>query len=400
MRTSYSAVDTYRQCPQRYKFQEIDKIRTPKSREAIFGTAVHKTLNYMFKSDPLFPTLDEVINNFRENWPPRESFEAEYKRDSQKRPWSDLDNKMYFQAGVRILKKFYEKNPPWNFSVLDMESRFEVALLDKKTGETHVLAGIIDRIDKTPDGHYEIIDYKTARKMPSQAALDKNLQLSLYSLGLQERWPHLKTDNIKLSLYFLKHEEKLTANITEETIKKSREHVLKTIGEIQNHIRSGKDFEPRPGPLCDFCGFRSICPAWRHLYKKETDPSQKASMEEMDKVIKEYFDLKKADKEGTARMNELKTQIEEYMARENLTRLFGEEGVLSKKTAQRYEYDWEKIKTILAELGKWEEILKADETKLKKIMKEIPESAREEVENTRKVSKEYSTLTATLKKNS
>jgi len=99
-------------------------------------------------------------------------------------------------------------------------------------------------------------------------------------------------------------------------------------------------------------------------------------------------------------MNELKTQIEEYMARENLTRLFGEEGVLSKKTAQRYEYDWEKIKTILAELGKWEEILKADETKLKKIMKEIPESAREEVENTRKVSKEYSTLTATLKKNS
>ena len=55
------------------------------------------------------------------------------------------------------------------------------------------------------------IDYKTGKRMPSQDALNRNLQLSLYSLGLQNRWPHLKPEDIKLSLYFLKHGEKLTA---------------------------------------------------------------------------------------------------------------------------------------------------------------------------------------------
>ncbi len=86
------------------------------------------------------------------------------------------------------------------------------------------------------------------------------------------------------------------------------------------------------------------------------------------------------------------------MAQEGLTRVFGDEGVISKKTVQRYEYDWEKIKSLLSPLGKWEEILKADETKLRRIMFEIPEEARIAIENTRIVSKEYAVLTVSTKK--
>ena len=65
---------------------------------------------------------------------------------------------------------------------------------------------------------------------------------------------------------------------------------------------------------------------------------------------------------------------------------------------QRYEYDLEKIKALLSPLGKWEEILKADEIKLRKILLEIPEETRKEVENARRVSKEYPVLTASMKK--
>ncbi len=168
-----------------------------------------------------------------------------------------------------MLKRFYEKNAPWNFTIVDLESRFEVALTDEKTGETHILAGIIDRIDKLPDGKYEIIDYKTSKRMPSQDALNRDLQLSLYSLGLQKRWPHLSAEDIKLSLYFLKHGEKLSTKATAETTEKTKEHVLKTVGDIQERIRSGKEFEPMPSALCDWCAFKPICPAWKHLYKKQ-----------------------------------------------------------------------------------------------------------------------------------
>lgn len=396
MRTSYSAIETYLQCPQKYKFQEIDKIRMPKSREALFGTLIHQTLKFMFKRDPLFPTLDEVIGYFRANWPTKEIFAQDSKNDPLKRPWSEAEEKIYFEEGVKMLKKFYEKNAPWNFTVADLESRFEITLSDEKTGETHILAGIIDRIDKLPEGGYEIIDYKTAKRLPSQKAVDENLQLSLYSLGLQNRWPHLSPDEIKLSLYFLKHEEKLSTKTTHETTQKTKENILKTIDDIKERINSGKEFEPMPGPLCDWCAFKPMCPAWKHLYKNPESETQ--NLKEINKAIGEYFEIKKTEQQNEKRLVELQQQIKDYMKQEKLTRVFGENGVISQKTIQRYAYDWEKVKALLSPLGKWEDVLEADEAKLRKILKEVPEEIRTAVETARKVTKEYTVLAASLKK--
>ncbi len=226
--------------------------------------------------------------------------------------------------------------------------------------------------------------------------MDQNLQLSLYSLGLQKRWPHLNPEDIKLSLYFLKHGEKLSTKATKDTTEKTKAHILSTIAEIQDRLKNNKEFEPTPSPLCDWCGFKPLCPAWKHLYKNQ-NPEVK-SKDEIDSALKEYFELKKASKTNSARLDDLQEQIEAFMDKEGLTRVFGEEGYISKKIQQRYEYDFEKIKSLLSPLGKWEEILKADETKLRKILGEIPENTRKEVENARRVSKGYTVLTSSLKK--
>ncbi len=396
MRTSYSAISTYLQCPKKYKFQEIDRIRIPKSREAIFGTLIHQTLKFMFKRDPLFPTLDEVIDYFRTNWPSQEIFGEEARQDPLKHPWTGEENKAYFEEGVRMLKKFYEKNAPWNYTVVDLESRFEVTLTNEKTGETHILAGIIDRIDKLPDGTYEIIDYKTSKRMPPQKTLDENLQLSLYSLGLQNRWPHLSAEDIKMSLYFLKHSEKLSTKASEESTRKTKESILNTINEIKTRISAGKEFEPMPSPLCDWCSFKPMCPAWKHLYKNQESGIR--NQEEVDGAIKEYFELKRNQQKSEKRLSELQQQIKDYMNQEKLTRVFGTDGTISQKTVQRYEYDWEKVKSLLSPINKWEEILKADEAKLRHMMREIPEETRLAIENVRFVSKEYLILTASTKR--
>ena len=86
------------------------------------------------------------------------------------------------------------------------------------------------------------------------------------------------------------------------------------------------------------------------------------------------------------------------MEQEGLTRVFGDGGMISKKIIQRYEYDMEKIKALLSPIGKWEDILEADETKLKKIMKEIPEEIRTQIMDVRKVAKEYASLTTSFNK--
>lgn len=396
MRTSYSAIETYKQCPKKYKFQELDRIKTPKSKEALFGTAVHAALKFMFQKSPLFPTLDEVVSYYRENWPAREAFQTDSKNDPLKMPWSEADEKAYFEDGVRMLRGFYEKNAPWNFNVVDLESHFDILLEDEKTGKTHILAGIIDRIDKNQD-EYEIIDYKTAKRMPAQADVDKNLQLSLYSLGIQKRWPHIDPEDIKLTLYFVKHGEKLSTTATSEKTEATKKEILETIREIEARIDEKKEFEPMPSPLCNWCAFKPICPAWKHQYRKFEARSSKSETD-IGATLKEFFALRKEAKGNEDKISELQARIREYMDSQGLTRVFSDDGTVAKKTIQRFSYDFEKIRALLSPIGRWEEILDADETKLKKILKELPADIRSQIEEARRVAKEYSVLSVSEKK--
>lgn len=396
MRTSYSAIETYKQCPQKYKFQEIDHLRAPKSKEALFGTAIHSALHFMFQKSPLFPTLDEVISYYRENWPSHDAFQAEAKNDPLKMPLTEEEEKVYFEEGIKMLRRFYEKNAPWNYSVVDLESRFQVLLEDEKTGKTHVLAGIIDRIDKNGD-EYEIIDYKTAKRMPSQDDVNSNLQMSLYSLGLQKRWPHLDPEDIKLSLYFLKHGEKLSTKSNAQKTEATKKDILSAIREIETRIEGNKEFEPIPSALCNWCAFKPMCPAWKHLYRNR-NPQTTMNEAEVNTTLKEFFALREDVGEKEEKIAELQKKIREYMDSQGLTRVFSSEGTVSKKTIQRYTYDFEKIKALLSPIGRWEDILDADEAKLKKILKELPPEIRSDVEEARRVAKEYSVMSVSGKK--
>lgn len=383
MRTSYSALSTFKQCPQRYKFKIIDKLKEPKSKEQVFGTWIHECLRLMFTHDPLFPTLDGVLNYFRDEFP--------------EEGWQASERDLYLRQGEEMLKKFYAKNAPWNFVVVDMESRFEVTLEDTKNASLHILAGIMDRIDKLPDGSFEIIDYKTQKRMPSQEKVDNDLQLSIYAMGLKKRWPHLKAENIKLSLQFLKHEEKLSTQRTQADFEKTEEGIINIINDIESRSRRDAAFEPIVSPLCDFCGYRPLCPAWRHLYKNVT--KEEIDGAKVPEVIKEYFALKSEKQKTEARLKELSSLLTRYLASEEIDRVFSEDGIISKRILDKYTYNFEKIRSILEPLGKWQEVLKADEVRLKKIMKEIPEWAREEIKKARALTRSSTILTTTKSKN-
>jgi len=93
MRISYSSLENFKQCPLKYKLSNIDKIKEPKSKEAIFGTYIHKILKWFYQKDPSFPTLDALLKYYRDYWPQKtEGFE-----------WKDSEEeKSYFKEGLRI----------------------------------------------------------------------------------------------------------------------------------------------------------------------------------------------------------------------------------------------------------------------------------------------------------
>ncbi|TSC55110.1 MAG: Uncharacterized protein LiPW30_576 [Parcubacteria group bacterium LiPW_30] len=389
MRTSYSALDTFKVCPLKYKYQVIERRPAPKRIEAIFGTLIHSALKYMFERNPLYPTLDEVINFFTVKF--NEKAEGVLFNDPKTK---EAEEKMYFEEGVRMLRNFYKKNQPWNFNALELETRFSLDLVDEKTNRTHTLSGIIDRIDKNEeDESYEIIDYKTAKKMPAESTLEENLQLNLYHLALTKRWPSITSGKIKLSLYFLKHNEKISLTPNEEVIKKAREALLSTIREVEE--KTEKDsFEPMPGPLCDYCGFRPICPMWSHEYKVEkNEPNEK----EVTSAIDEFFALKENEDKNKDRLGELREVIINYMDKEKVERVFGGPGFITRTNQERVSYDLEKIRPQLEAHGHWQKLLTPDAKKLEEIVNELTEeeiSAMKEA----KITKKFATLKSTKKK--
>lgn len=395
MRTSYSSLSTFQTCPLKYKFQEIDKIRAPKNIEAVFGSSVHSALKYMFQRSPLYPALNQVIDYFRDTWDQRKTaiIPSRGKNESNE---GESEEDSYCKQGIILLENFYKRNQPWNFNVVDLESRFETEIEDAKTNEKHILAGIIDRIDKNNDDAYEIIDYKTARKMPAQKDIDNDLQISIYHLGLLKRWPHLAAGKIKLSFYFLKHREKISTARTEQQLESTRKTVLNIINDINGRIKNNYNFSPTPSGLCDWCGYRRICPMWKHLYAEEEKDKIK-NQNELKAVVKDYFELKNNNQENNERIDELKILIFAFMDRQKVERVFGDDGYLTRRVTEKFSYDLNKIKEILEPIGKWSGILEPDEKKLEKIIPYLPEDIKEKIANFHSV-KKITTLTASRKK--
>lgn len=369
MRISYSAMDTYQSCPLKYKFQNIDHIKTPKSKEAVFGSTVHETMKFIHTPGILSPTLDQAMEHFTNSWNP-----AVFDSEDEERA--------AFSQGIRIIQNYYHSNNPANFNIIDLESRFQIEIQDQK--ESHIVSGIIDRIDRTEDG-YEIIDYKTTKKMPSQEKVDNDLQLSVYLNAFLARYPKEieNLDKIKVSLYYLKHGVKLSSTRTLEQLEQSKQLFLDTIKVIEEG-----NFEPNISPLCDWCGYQNICPMWKHKFKE----LRKIDTDTVNAEIQEYIELKSAITLTKDRLAKLQEDITTYMEQEGVDRVFSDNGVIAKTLRKTYKYDSAKLREILEPLDKWEAVLKVDGIALRNILGVLPFEQRQEVEKAKVVDKETKSL--------
>jgi putative RecB family exonuclease len=364
MNTSYSALDTFQTCPLKYKYQVIDKIKTPKSKEQFFGVLLHNTLKLVHTPGILSLTLEQALDFYSKNW------NADVFLD-------EVEERSAFAQGVFMLQDYYKKNDIARINIVALESRFQVEIGNQE--EKHILTGIIDRIDKTEDG-YEIIDYKTTRKLPSQEKVDNDLQLSLYLKGFLKRYPKEieNLSKIKVSLYYLKHGVKLTSERSIKQITESEQLVSELIEEINR-----SSFDPQISGLCDWCGYQKICPMWKHKFKKQEQENTDSA-----KIIEEYIALKDELKSKADRIAELQEILSEYMDKENADQVFSDAGRILRTLRKTYKYDKDKLRAILAPLDKWEDVLKVDGIALRKILGILPSGAKKDIERAKEIDKE------------
>lgn len=361
MRISYSALNSYKTCPLKYKFQYIDKIKTLKSKEAVFGTLIHSTLNFVHTPGILSPSMEQALDHFSKNWN-SDVFENE------------LEERAAFSQGVEIIRRYYNDNDIAKVNIVALESPFQI-----KLGE-HVVSGIIDRIDRTDDG-YEIVDYKTAKKMPSQEKVDNDIQLTIYLLAFLERYPEERKalDKLKVSLYFVKHGAKLTSTRTAEDL----ENVEKTFLEVIERIGES-EFQPTINPLCDWCDFQHLCPMWKHKFKEE----RKIDTSEVNEAITEYIQAKDESKHLRTKIIKLQEKVSKYMDQEGVERVFSEDGIVARTLRKTYKYNEAQLREILEPLGKWAEINKVNATALKTVMTKLPPQTKQLIEEAKELDKE------------
>ncbi len=117
----------------------------------------------------------------------------------------------------------------------------------------HHVRGRVDRVDRRPDGVYELIDYKTG--YPKTAAeLGEDIQLSLYAIAAREAWDLGETRQV---YYYVLDDRRVPVSRDAADTEWVRGEVLRAGEGIL-----AQDFAPTPSPsVCALCDYRIVCPA-------------------------------------------------------------------------------------------------------------------------------------------
>ncbi len=160
---------------------------------------------------------------------------------------SSDDELQYRDRAVAALARYHERHERAESRPVWLERSFAFAI------GPHQLRGRVDRVDRLPDGGYELIDYKTG-EAKGVAALADDVQIALYRLGAREAWEVTPESG---SYWYVLDDERVTV----PTAPDDSERVERTVLEVAAGIEA-QDFEPRPSyEICSWCDYRLICPA-------------------------------------------------------------------------------------------------------------------------------------------
>ena len=239
---SASDIDLYRTCPLKYKFARVFAIPQEPTINQRFGILVHQVLERFHAEEmrgegagPSAGSLDRLLGLFEAGWR-RAGF------------GSSDDELQYRDRGVAALARYEERHVRSDSSPVWLERSFAFEI------GPHRMRGRVDRVDRHPDGGYELIDYKTGDP-GSGPKLSGDVQLALYRLAAREAW-ELDAD-LSGSYWYVLADERVTVPAEAD----DAERVERTVLEVGTGI-SDQDFEPRPShEICSWCDYRLICPA-------------------------------------------------------------------------------------------------------------------------------------------
>jgi putative RecB family exonuclease len=282
LRLSFTRVDTFERCPRRFRYQYVDGLPQAPAPQLSFGSSVHAALEWLYdRKHPVLPSRDELLQALFDAWDTTGYSEVE--RDEQLRA---------YEHARAVLSAFHSRVEREGFRLpAATEAWFELPI-----GEDIAVVGSIDRLDVDDDGTMHVIDYKTNRKARTRAQVRDSLQLAIYALATRELYGDLPAT---VGLDFVVPGVVVRVPVEELRL----DTVPGRLEAVARRIRAGED-TPTPHRLCDWCDFRSICPAWTGA-----EDSSDASSEVLGRAVLERDRLRRSVVRDARRLRQLDAAI-------------------------------------------------------------------------------------------
>ena len=362
---SHSRLNTYENCPLKYKFRYIDHIRKDTvGIEAFLGTCVHRTLQKLYEDlmHEKRNSLGDLITYFNEiwskNWNPNTLIvKKKYTKEN------------YKNSGERCLRDYYKRHTPFDESTtLALEERIDI---DLGKGERRMI-GYVDRTARAPDGTIEIHDYKTSGFLPDQKSINEDRQLALYQIAIQQKWPKIK--KVKLVWHYLLFDAELSSTRTDAELDALKKNMILLI----RNVEGARTFEPRESPLCDWCEYAPDCPIQKHRFKVDSLPVNRFLNEEGVLLVNKYMQLAQEKRQSTKRYDEELDQLKEaiiaYAEREGTSVLKGLDYKIRVGEDSRLQLPnptdprRAKLERLIRNAGKWDDLSSLSATRMNEIV--------------------------------
>lgn len=243
---SPSRAKEYLQCPLKFRFSVVDRIMQPPTVATIRGTLVHAVLEALFDTEPAGRTEQYARNLVGVKWEELNAKNSEYLPVVE----AEMVVSELLAQSEDLLSNYFHLEIPSRINPAGKEVYVQTRL-----PSGILLRGIVDRVDRAPDGRLRVIDYKTG-KAPSTRFLDDALfQMRFYALVLREidRLPS------RMQLLYLKSQSVLTLDPQAADVDQFEDRLLTLWDAVSKSALSG-DFVPKKGPLCGWCSYQAICP--------------------------------------------------------------------------------------------------------------------------------------------
>jgi putative RecB family exonuclease len=342
---SYSSYRTYLECPLRWKFLYIDRLPEAPRGYFTFGRVVHSVLETLVRpliEPPARRVGGEETQRTLDEWRPAGGVAAEVAWigpealiDLYERSWtsegysSPEEEARYRSLGRDLLLRYYEhlvRERPHPVAVEEhLEARWDGIPIH----------GYVDRIDRTPSGGLDIVDYKTSRELSSEDAKDSD-QLSLYQVLVESNY----TEPVeRLTLYHLRS---LTPLRARPRARGTLEHLHDRLGLVSDGIRS-EAFEPNPGRQCARCDFQAMCPEFR--------PVPASDSARLTELVDRFERLRSEERRLESELKRTAEEMHHAAEELGIHRVPGSRSVAVRRKEESWQYSLDAVRPVLERSG-------------------------------------------------